>query len=162
MARLVINVPELHRLWGEGLHEHEICLRLGIKRGSWHLVRTRYALPPRDGESSLMLDEAQIETATSLWNQGEPLHTIARAVGVAYHVLKARMDDQLAGLPARTMDSHGGRQTTDPSAEEIAERAAALRATWSPEEEEKRRVGHQKVTLQRFSMSRDYAFSAMD
>jgi len=163
VSRLVVDVPELHRLWAKGLHENEICRRLDIRKGSWWLVRTRYALPPRDGSlAQMMLDADQVEIVTELWNQGEPLHAIAMAIGVAHHVLKSRMEDQLCDLPERTQDSRGGRQTTDPSADEIAERAAALRATWSPEEEEKRRVGRRKVSLQRFAMSREYAFSALD
>lgn len=159
MSKIAVDVPELHRLWATGVHETEICRRLGIRSGSWWLVRTRYALPPRDDCSpSMMLSESQVAVVRELWAQGEPEHEIARAAGASVQLLRARLADQMADLPERSPA-----KTADPTADEIKQRAAAARASWSTEEEERRRVGWgRRVTLQKFSMNRDFAFSALD
>jgi len=83
------DVPTLFRLWAAGVTEREICLELGIRHGSFWIVKDRYKLPTR----------------------------------------------------AKAVASPGPAEVEPPSPEEIAERAAAIRATWSPEEEERRIVG---------------------
>ncbi len=84
-----IDVPALFRLWAAGVAEREICQTLGIRHGSFYVVKARLKLPPR---------------------------------------AKAKPEDDFA-------------EVEPPTPEEIAERAAAIRSTWSPEEEERRRVG---------------------
>jgi hypothetical protein len=84
-----IDVPALFRLWASGMPEREICQTLGIRCGSFYVVKARLKLPPRP---------------------------------------KAKPEDEFA-------------EVEPPTPEEIAERAAAIRSTWSPEEEERRRVG---------------------
>jgi hypothetical protein len=41
------DVPTLFRLWAAGLPQGEICDQLGIRYGSFHIVKRRYKLPPR-------------------------------------------------------------------------------------------------------------------
>jgi hypothetical protein len=52
---------------------------------------------------------------------------------------------------AKAVASTGPAEVEPPSPEEIAERAAAIRETWSPEEEERRRGGpRHRVEMRRF------------
>lgn len=107
------DVPTLFRLWASGMAEREICQTLGIRHGSFYVIKDRLKLPPRT-----------------------------------------------AAKPTRTSDDDEA-----PTAEEIAERAAAVRATWSPEETERRMVGGRRsgVTMRSFSFDhRSYAMTALD
>jgi hypothetical protein len=107
------DVPELFRLWASGMPEREICQTLGIRHGSFYVLKDRLKLPPR-----------------------------------------------LAAKPTRTSDDDEA-----PTAEEIAERAESVRATWSPEEEERRRVGWRRsqVPLRSFHFDhRNHAMTALD
>jgi hypothetical protein len=107
------DVPTLFRLWAEGVSEREICLELGIRHGSFYIVKDRHKLPPR-----------------------------ARAA-----MPVGRGDDEL------------------PTPEEIAERAAAVRAAWSPEEEERRRVGGRprRVAMRSYLFDhRNHSMTAVD
>lgn len=62
---------------------------------------------------------------------------------------------RIYGLPPRTHIRGQYHQKDDPTIEEIIERAAAIRSTWSAEEEKKRRVGeHQgRVEIRNFIYS---------
>jgi hypothetical protein len=106
------DVPTLFRLWAAGLPQGEICDQLGIRSGSFYIVKRRYKLPPR-------------ARAKQRPTQSEP----------------------------------------DPTAEEIAERAAEQRAKWSPEEEERRRIGRgvERVALREYQFDRrNFALTALD
>jgi hypothetical protein len=107
------EVPTLFRLWATGMPEREICLELGIRHGSFWIVKDRFKLPPR-----------------------------ARAAATS-----CPADAEL------------------PTPEEIAERAAIARSKWSPEEEERRRVGWRRsqVPLRSFRFDhRNHAMTALD
>jgi hypothetical protein len=94
-----IDVPALFRLWASGMPEREICQRLGVRPGSFYVLKDRMKLPARP---------------------------------------KAEGGDDFAAAEP-------------PTPEEIAERAAAIRAKWPPEEEERRRVGpRHPVEMRRF------------
>lgn len=63
----------------------------------------------------------------------------AQIIGVSSRMLAARLEDQLADLRVGQGRGKKTRQA-DPTPEEIRERAAAVRATWTPEEEAARRL----------------------
>lgn len=108
-----IDVPALFRLWASGMPEREICQTLGIRVGSFYVLKDRLKLPPR-----------------------------------------------LAAKPTRTSDDDEA-----PTPAEIAERAAAVRATWPQEEEERRRVGWKpgRVTMRAYAFDRrNHAMTALD
>jgi hypothetical protein len=104
-----IDVPALFRLWASGMPEREICQRLGVRPGSFYVIKDRMKLPPRP---------------------------------------------KAAGAEEFT-------EVEPPTPEEIAERAAAIRAKWPPEEEERRRVGgRHSVRLRQYEFDRrSMAFS---
>ena len=107
----------------------------------------RYARQPwsrnlRRGSLRRRFTPAQVALASRLWLDGLYVHEIARRLGVGVDVLIARRRDQLAGLPARRRGPRRGcTPTVDPTPEEIAERSAAIRATWTDAEREERRLG---------------------
>lgn len=68
------------------------------------------------------------------------------------------------GLHARPQDTATCRRTDDPSPEEIAERAAFVRSSWSEEELERRACGAKRirVEIRGFSLNpTDYSFTSM-
>ncbi len=85
----------------------------------------------------IVVDEAQLK---QLWLSGMSVARISAELRISTDSLN-RVRVRL-GLPARTPTTRAkpGEPYRDPTPEEIAERAAAVRATWTPEVEEKRRV----------------------
>lgn len=83
------------------------------------------------------VDEARFRT---LWNAGVSVARISVELGIATDSLN-RVRARL-GLAARTPQSRAkpAEPYRDPTPSEIAERAAAVRKTWTPEIEERRRV----------------------
>ena len=112
MPKREVDVPMLFKLWGEGVPQPDICLRLGIAPGSFWGVRKRYGLPKRECDRRVDFTE-----------------------------------------------------TEPPTPEEIAERAAIVRAGWSDEERQRRVVGRSRspVRLRTYAFSRrDFAVTALD
>lgn len=74
-----------------------------------------------------------------LWNSTLRNDQLAEALGVTRDHLSALRDRY--GLPVRQHQCPKGNAShkPDPTEDEIAERAAAIRQNWSPEEEERRR-----------------------
>lgn len=77
--------------------------------------------------------------------QGMRRDEVARLIGVSVSRLWMRLQDQLKDV--RVGQGRGGgprrarhEREPDPTPEEIAERAAAIRATWTPEIEAERRL----------------------
>jgi hypothetical protein len=91
-----------------------------------------------------LLSLEQVATVERLWSSGEPVSDICAAIGINRDVLieRRRPGEQLGHLPKRTRGV-GPKNigAPDPSPEEIAERAAAIRRRWSATEELNRRSG---------------------
>jgi len=101
----------------------------------------------RGSVARVKLTEAQVDLARRLWREGLYVHEIARRLGVGVDVLIARRRDQLADLPSRKRGPRRGcKPTVDPTPEEIAERAAAIRATWTDADREDRWLGRSALT----------------
>jgi hypothetical protein len=84
-----------------------------------------------------LLTAEQIEHATALWNGGATLDQLCAELRINRDVLIARRapGDQLSHLGRRRAGQRlRGPRATAPTPEVIAERAAAIRATWSPVE----------------------------
>lgn len=85
------------------------------------------------------LTAAQIQQVRQAWIAGETQQQIANAIGVSVDTLKARLQDQLAGLPKRGRGTGGRRRPNDPTEEEIYGRLTLLeQAAWTDEEREQR------------------------
>ena len=74
-----------------------------------------------------------------LWHDGVPYDRICDELKISKSQL-FRMARQRKLTP-RPKPPRSGRAIIDPTPLEIAERAAAIRASWTPEEENSRRVG---------------------
>ena len=79
------------------------------------------------------LTDEQCALARNLWAAGEPRDGIAAALGISVDTFRARMTDQLRGLPKRPRSVNSGRRGVDPTPDQIAYETATLRASW-PEE----------------------------
>ena len=66
------------------------------------------------------------------WVAGATQAEICRLVGISVDAF--RRSAKLKKLPGRNRRIGSGRRSIDPSLEEIAERAAAIRATWDSDE----------------------------
>ena len=91
-----------------------------------------------------LLSPEQIATATRLWAEGATLDTLCRELSINRDVLveRRRPGDQLSHLQRRRAGQRlRGPRATAPSAQEIAERAREVRATWSETERLNRRAG---------------------
>lgn len=78
-----------------------------------------------------------------LWLAGVPMRVIASRLGVGADTLGGMR--RRLGLPARTATTRPPPrlgEASDPSPEEIAERAAEVRARWDDETRKRRLVGH--------------------
>lgn len=84
----------------------------------------------------------EVDRIRSLWSEGVPVAAICEILCVTRDTFQARRVDQLADLPERVRGV-GGRfnRPADPSEDEIAERAAEIRASWSDGERWARMVG---------------------
>lgn len=107
------------------------------------------------------MQKLKVDTLTlfRLWNSSLRNDELADALGAprgSLHYLAARYK-----LPKRNpalRAKRTGEKQTSPTPEEIAERAAAIRATWSEEEHERRRVGRRAQQWQPPA----YAFARRD
>jgi hypothetical protein len=81
-----------------------------------------------------LLTPEQIELATALWDRGESLDGLCRALKINRDVLveRRRPGDQLSHLQRRRAGQRlRGPRASAPTPDEIRQRAAAVRATWS-------------------------------
>lgn len=91
------------------------------------------------------LNAEQEKRARLAFAQGMRRDEVARIIGVSVSRLWMRLQDQLRDV--RVGQGRGGgrrrmrhEREPDPTPDEIAERAAAIRATWTPEIEAERRL----------------------
>jgi hypothetical protein len=111
------------------------------------------------------LGEFDVPTLFRLWASGMPEREICLEMGIrhgSFHAIKDRLKLP-PRRPAKPDDDFAVAPLPTPG--EIAERAAIARAKWTPEEEERRRVGWQcsRVALQSFRFDRrSYAVTALD
>lgn len=78
----------------------------------------------------LSLTDEQLRIIRSGWIEGLTTVELCLAVGITIDTFKARRRDQLKELPARPRTAGSESRGIDPTPEEIAERAAAIRAGW--------------------------------
>jgi hypothetical protein len=111
------------------------------------------------------LGEFDVPTLFRLWASGMPEREICLEMDIrhgSFHAIKDRLKLP-PRRPAKPEDDFAAAAL--PTPEEIAERAAIARAKWTPEEEERRRVGWRRggVGLRAFSFDhRSYAMTALD
>jgi hypothetical protein len=111
------------------------------------------------------LGEFDVSTLFRLWASGMPEREICLEMDIrhgSFHAIKDRLKLP-PRRPAKPEDDFAAAAL--PTPEEIAERAAIARAKWTPEEEERRRVGWRRggVALRSFSFDhRSYAMTALD
>lgn len=92
------------------------------------------------------LTPEEIEVVEGLWTEGAPRATIADEINVSVYWLDEQRWEgrQLSHLPKRVKGAGGGKwergKNMDPTPEEIAQRAAEVRARWSEEDEINRRT----------------------
>lgn len=157
-------------LWSMGALEmptSEIARRLRVSKTHVHNLRSRYGLPPRErrfhGKPSARKAVVDIPLLFRLWHMPSsqmPTAEIARRLGVGestlYSIRKAHK------LPDR--ERVYVYEDDDPSEEEIAERAAEIRASWPEGEAEKRMVGprQKRWTLPSYAYDgRDCSYSGL-
>jgi hypothetical protein len=79
--------------------------------------------------------DEQLRVIREMWIEGVSIADICAAVGVKYCTFKERRaTTTLKDLPPRSNAVQSSRRGIDPSVEEIAERAAAIRAGWDSDE----------------------------
>jgi len=76
----------------------------------------------------------ECERIRQLWTEGVAVAAICEMLGVTRDTFHARRSDQLADLPARPRGVWSGQRIADPSEDEIAALAAAIRASWTDSE----------------------------
>lgn len=108
--------------------------------------------------------EVDVPALFRLWAEGVRQCDICTALGIptgSFHAIRQRY-----ALPVRACDKQlDFTETEPPTPEEIAERAAVVRAGWSDEERERRIVGRSRspVRLRSYSFNhRDFAATALD
>jgi hypothetical protein len=69
-----------------------------------------------------------------MWIEGASIAEICSAVGIKYGLFKERRGTTLKDLPPRPRAVQSDRRGINPTEDEIAERAAAIRATWDSDE----------------------------
>lgn len=88
------------------------------------------------------LTAQQCQAVRRAWLAGETQQEIANAIGITVDTLKARLEDQLAGLPKRGRGTGGRRRPNDPTEEEIYGRLTLLeQQAWSDDERDERWQG---------------------
>lgn len=151
-----IDTALLFQLWHTRaceLPSPEIAKRLGITMSMLYRLKSLHKLPRREyRERGSNID---VNEFVRLWNlppNEMPAREIARRFGVGESFLY-KFKDKL-GLPPRDRTYHYDQD--DPTEAEIAERAAAIRASWPEGEEEKRFVGRRREewSLPSFRFSR--------
>ena len=103
-----------------------------------------------NGKEARLLTPEQIETATRMWQQNEPVDTVCRAIGITRDTMIQRRTDQLSHLPRRSVGSGRKARSPDPTPEEIAERCAEIRQRWSDEEWSEREIAPAKLQVLRW------------
>jgi len=85
----------------------------------------------------VLLSPEQVATVERLWAAGVPLDGVCKGASITRDLLieRRRPGEQLAHLPKRPrgVNSRANLQP-DPTPQEIAERCATIRATWTPAE----------------------------
>ena len=76
----------------------------------------------------------QLRVIREMWADGASIADICAAAGIKYGTFKERRATKLKDLPPRSRAVQSSRRGIDPSVEEIAERAAAIRAGWDSDE----------------------------
>lgn len=141
----VDSQEELFReLWAMGPLEmpaKEIARRLGVSKTHVHTLRRQYGLAPRErrfhGKPKVSVD---IPRLFRLWHMPPsqmPTAQIAKLLGIGESTLYSVRKKHK--LPDR--ERVYVHEDDDPTEEEIAERAAAIRASWPEGEAERRMVG---------------------
>lgn len=138
----VVTKDEFEALWNAGpevYSSREIARRLGVSKSMLHKLRRRFGLEPR---VSAVPEKADVDVLLlfKLWHMPpSEMSTleISKRLGVSCSYLY-RMRTRHK-LPDRERVYH--HDADDPTEEEIAERAAAIRASWPEGEAEKRMVG---------------------
>jgi hypothetical protein len=109
--------------------------------------------------------EIDVQALFRLWASGLAEREICRLLGIrhgSFYAIKDRLKLP-SRTPAKSEDDFA--EAEPPTPEEIAERAAIARAKWTPEEEERRRVGWQRspVPIRSFHFDhRNHAMTALD
>jgi hypothetical protein len=91
-----------------------------------------------------LLTDDEVRIATALWQSGATLDTLCRELSINRDTLveRRRPGDQLSHLQRRGAGQRlRGPRAPAPTAQEIAHRAAEVRAGWSPTERLNRRAG---------------------
>ena len=78
--------------------------------------------------------EDQLRVIREMWIEGASIAEICTAVGIKYGLFKERRATSLKDLPPRSPAVQSHRRGIDPTEAEIAEQAAAIRATWDSDE----------------------------
>lgn len=107
--------------------------------------------------------KVDIESLTEAWNSDMRSDQICEEFGLSRGGLYRLAHKHRLGRRPVYLNGNGNCATVDPTPEQIAERAAEVRATWTANERESRRVGcrRRRVEIKHFWFSRDdYAFSA--
>lgn len=111
------------------------------------------------------LGEIDVPTLFRLWASGMPEREICLEMDIrhgSFYAIKDRL--KLPPRPAAKPEDDFAAAAL-PTPEEIAERAAIARSKWSPEEEQRRRVGWRRehVALRAFAFDhRSHAMTALD
>lgn len=103
-----------------------------------------------------------MEVLRSLWNSPMRSDKICDELGITRGGLFRLARKHRLGLRPRDVETHCERRADDPTLEEIEERAAAIRARWSPFETRQRMVGarYARVEIKKFVFDREtYTFS---
>jgi transposase-like protein len=95
----------------------------------------------RNNKKPYFLTDDQAQAVRAAMSAGATIAEAARGVGIDPRRLRIRLLDQLADIPKRGR-GHGGRRgaAVDPDPETIAKRAAEIRARWTDEVFQERRM----------------------
>ena len=102
-----------------------------------------------------MLNQDQVDIATRMWREDFKTQEICAAIGITPRKFESYRTTCLSGLETRRKGTNGGkwlRKVPPPTLDEIAERAAEIRAGWDHETEMSRRFGA-RGTLVEFDLS---------
>lgn len=139
-----IDIPLLFKLWHEPaatMPAHEIAKRLGCKLSMLYTLKRIHKLPRRCySERGAGVDHEMLKRLWLMPPNEMPSREIAVRLGIS-ETLLYKIKDKLR-LPPRERVYHCDAE--DPTEDEIAERAAAIRASWPDGEEERRFVGRSR------------------
>lgn len=110
----------------------------------------------------MKMRNAQVDTMLlwKLWHNGTTPEAICTQMGITHTRLMGLAKRFNLRGAEKLRKPRTGKPVIDPTPEEIAERAAITRASWTPEEMERRRVGgsREPVSVMAFSLGLDYSF----